>query len=197
MEVEQKNSKLLCSACERELSGSAYCCTEPHCNFNLHKACFECPREIRHKSHLEHSLTLVAVSRYSEGRFTCDACGKDGKGFSYSCATCLYDIHMDCVKWPETMTRRDDKHPLTLSYSSAAALGNEMTFTCDVCKNPVDKMGWLYNCRECDFGTHLECVSSEVKQQTVGDGLTLEQLRIDKKVQKAILELWDSDSDSD
>ncbi|KAK6162871.1 hypothetical protein DH2020_002712 [Rehmannia glutinosa] len=189
MEIEQKNSKV-CSACECELSGSAYCCTESHCTFNLHKACFDSPRELRHKSHLEHPLTLLSAPPYSDG-FTCNACLKDGKAFAYNCATCSYDLHIDCVQWPETVTRSDHKHSLTLYYSSPAAEASpDVTFMCDVCKNPVHEMAWVYYCRECDFGTHLECVTSGIKQETsVSGGQSEEELIRETELKFAVLQL--------
>ncbi|KAL1535910.1 hypothetical protein AAHA92_28633 [Salvia divinorum] len=171
MEIEEKKAKI-CSACECELSGSAYCCTESYCTFNLHKDCFDSPREVRHKSHLEHPLTLLAAPPYSDG-FTCNACLKDGKAFAYNCAACSFDLHIDCVRWPDAVARPDHKHDLTLYYSSPAAAGSGQeaaTFECDVCRNPVHEMAWLYLCRECDFGTHLECVASGIIQQQDGGG---------------------------
>ncbi|KAL3622420.1 hypothetical protein CASFOL_033831 [Castilleja foliolosa] len=159
MEIEKKNAKI-CSACECELSGSAYCCTEALCPFKLHKICFDSPRELRHKSHLQHQLTLMAAPLYSDG-FTCNACLKDGKAFVYTCATCSYDLHIDCVQWPDKVTRRDHNHDLPLYYSLLEAeTSKDVTFMCDVCENPVHDMAWVYYCRECDFGTHLECATS-------------------------------------
>ncbi|CAA0827143.1 Cysteine/Histidine-rich C1 domain family protein [Striga hermonthica] len=99
IELDGKSSKI-CSACEFRLSGSAYCCTEGHCPFSLHKSCYDAPREFQHKSHLQHTLTLIPSPPYSDG-FTCNACLKDGKAFAYTCATCSYDLHIDCVQWPE------------------------------------------------------------------------------------------------
>ncbi|KAI3444938.1 hypothetical protein Pfo_001603 [Paulownia fortunei] len=188
MEIEQKNAKV-CSACECELSGSAYCCTESYCTFNLHKACFDSPHEVRHKSHLQHPLTLLTAPPYSDG-FTCNACLKDGKAFAYNCATCSYDLHIDCIQWPETATRPDHKHALTLYYSSPAADANqEVTFMCDVCKNPVHEMAWVYYCRECDFGTHLECVTSGIKQQNTSGGKSEAELIRETELKFAVLQL--------
>ena len=31
-------------------------------------------------------------------------------------------------------------------------------WTCDICE--VDGNGWLYNCQECDWGAHPECVGA-------------------------------------
>ncbi|GFQ07695.1 hypothetical protein PHJA_002913600 [Phtheirospermum japonicum] len=190
MEIEKKNVKV-CSACEFELSGSAYCCTEAHCTFNLHKACYDSPREIRHKSHLQHPLTLLAQPPYSDG-FTCNACLKDGKAFVYTCATCSYDLHIDCVQWPDKVTRTDHSHPLTLYHSSPAAeTSQDVTFMCDVCKNPVHDMAWVYYCRECDFGTHLECVTSGIKPQNNGGGgeKSQEELLRETELKFAVLQL--------
>ncbi|KAL2234239.1 uncharacterized protein LOC105170022 [Sesamum indicum] len=190
MEIEKKNAKV-CSACECELSGSAYCCTEPYCTFNLHKSCFDSPREVRHKSHLQHPLTLLTAPPYKDG-FTCNACLKDGKAFAYTCSTCSYDLHIDCIQWPDTVTRPDHKHALALYYSSPAAeVSPEATFMCDACKNPVHEMAWVYYCRECDFGTHLECVTSGIKEQEVsGAGAkTEEELLRETELKFAVLQL--------
>lgn len=170
MEIEKSKAKV-CSACECAVTGAAYCCTEPHCAFNLHKPCFDSPREVKHKSHLQHPLTLLAAPPYSDG-FTCNACLKDGKAFAYHCGECGYDLHIDCIQWPDTVRRPDHKHNLTLFYSSpgAAASDEAAAFVCDVCRNPVHEMAWLYLCQECDFGTHLECVVTAIQQPQGGGG---------------------------
>ncbi|KAL8500688.1 hypothetical protein ACS0TY_020317 [Phlomoides rotata] len=113
-EIEQKQEKI-CSACDSDLSGSAYSCTKPHCSFKLHKACFDSPREVRHKLH-PHPLTLLAApaTSYGDG-YICDACQKGGKAFVYNCATCSYDLHMDCFRLPKTVSCPDHDHPLSLS----------------------------------------------------------------------------------
>ncbi|KAL3815031.1 hypothetical protein ACJIZ3_016299 [Penstemon smallii] len=189
MEIEEKSGKV-CSACECALSDSAYCCTEPYCTFNIHKSCFDSPLEVKHKSHLQHPLKLLSTPPYSEG-FTCNACLKDGKAFAYTCATCSYDLHIDCVSWPEAVNRPDHKHNLTLYYSSPAAeTSQEVTFMCDVCKNPVHEMAWIYYCRECDFGTHLECVASGIKQETVSTNeQNVEELISETELKFAVLQL--------
>ncbi|XP_051147009.1 uncharacterized protein LOC127262395 [Andrographis paniculata] len=167
MEVEKRKGKE-CSACGGDVAGAAYLCTEPHCGFNLHKTCFESPPEVKHKSHLQHPLRLLAAPPYNGG-FTCNACLKEGKAFVYNCAACSYDLHIDCVRWPEKVVRPDHAHALTLYYSSPAADagdGEEVTFMCDVCSNPVHDMAWVYFCRDCNFGTHLECVAAGIKPES-------------------------------
>lgn len=195
MEVN-KNSGKLCSACECELAGVAYCCTDSCCKFNLHKACFDAPTEIRHKSHLQHQLKLLSAPPYSDG-FTCNACIKDGRAFAYTCEACSYDLHIDCVRWPDSVSRSDHPHPLTLYYSSptAEAAAQDATFVCDVCSNPVHEMAWVYYCRECDFGTHLECVKAVIKAEGEGGdgggsgGKTEEELVSETELKFAMLQL--------
>ncbi|KAL8500690.1 hypothetical protein ACS0TY_020319 [Phlomoides rotata] len=156
-EIEQK---LDCSACESDLSGSAYSCTEPHCNFNLHKDCFDLPREVSHKFHPLTLLAAPAGPTYTDG-FKCDACWENGKAFVYNCAACSFDLHVDCVRLPEKVSRPDHEHPLSLSTPFSERV------LCDVCMNIVNENVWWYSCSECDIATHLECVHSEVQQRNV------------------------------
>jgi len=43
----------------------------------------------------EHALTWTA-SAYPHGRFICDGCKLDGRGPSFHCALCKFDLHPDC-----------------------------------------------------------------------------------------------------
>ncbi|CDP07680.1 unnamed protein product [Coffea canephora] len=160
-------SPKVCSGCEDNLTGSAYSCVESQCNFHLHKSCFELPREIRHKSHLDHPLTLLAkpVSHYTDGQFACNACLQSGAAFVYNCESCSFDLHVECVSLPESIIRPDHKHPLKLFYSNPVPKeeGQQVTFVCDVCQKPVHEIAWIYYCHECDFGTHLECAVYETQ----------------------------------
>ncbi|KAL3537284.1 hypothetical protein ACH5RR_000650 [Cinchona calisaya] len=165
----QETAPKICSGCEDDLTGSAYSCIESQCNFNLHKSCFELPREIRHKSHLDHPLALLAKppSQYTDGQFACNACLHNGAAFVYNCATCSFDLHVECVSLPESIIRPDHKHPLKLFYSNPVPKAEgqqEVTFICDVCQKTVHEMAWIYYCHECDFGTHLECAAYEVQK---------------------------------
>ncbi|XP_027113627.1 uncharacterized protein [Coffea arabica] len=160
-------SPKVCSGCEDNLTGSAYSCVESQCNFHLHKSCFELPREIRHKSHLDHPLTLLAkpASHYTDGQFACNACLQSGAAFVYNCESCSFDLHVECVSLPESIIRPDHKHPLKLFYSNPVPKeeGQQVTFVCDVCQKPVHEIAWIYYCHECDFGTHLECAVYETQ----------------------------------
>lgn len=145
---------LLCSGCEDNISSDSvfYKCNDAsnQCDFNLHKSCFELPREIRHKSHLEHTLTLLAKphssssSNHKDGKFACNACLQDGADFVYNCSICEFDLHIEYASLPESIKRTDHKHPLNLFYSNPAAAVQQnddqnkevkmMSFVCDVSK---------------------------------------------------------------
>ncbi|XP_019191908.1 PREDICTED: uncharacterized protein LOC109186399 [Ipomoea nil] len=173
-EVQEKDGKK-CSGCEYIVTGPVYTCVEPDCgvDFHLHKKCFELPREVRHKSHLDHALTLLPSPPYQDG-FACNACLEKGSAFVYHCTTCSFDLHVECVRWPEKVQRDDHEHALSLFYAppvpkkdgeepAAEDEEEKVTFVCDVCHHGVHEMAWTYYCHECDFGTHLDCVVSKVQ----------------------------------
>ncbi|KAM7508962.1 hypothetical protein LguiA_019415 [Lonicera macranthoides] len=154
----------VCSGCEEDLLGSGYSCSTSKCDFNLHKSCFKLAQEIKHESHLEHPLALLSSSPYKTGELTCDACLKVGSSFAYHCKTCQFDLHINCASLPKTMKRGDHEHVLVLLYSSPykkpAKNEEAVSFLCDVCNKIVDERCWVYYCKQCDFGTHLECVNT-------------------------------------
>jgi len=56
----------------------------------------ELPRTRRDDRH-EHELTLNE-NPYGHGSFVCDGCQLAGRGASYQCAQCSFDLHIDCTK---------------------------------------------------------------------------------------------------
>ncbi|EOA28314.1 hypothetical protein CARUB_v10024514mg [Capsella rubella] len=147
--------EMICSGCELELTGQAFKCAKSDCDYFLHKSCFDLPRELSHKSHPDHSLTLHHSSPYGQP-YTCDACGEYGSGFTYHCSACQYDVHVGCAFIPENVKREDHEHPLTLLYNTPCK-GREdgAMFICDVCEEDMTENLWVYYCKECDYGTHV------------------------------------------
>lgn len=164
---------ITCSACEQEIkvNSSLYSCKKSECNFHLHKKCFESKPEILHPSHPKHPLILLSSSSYKKKNdednnkeYTCDACLETGTTFRYHCYTCNFDLHVTCASLPQSVERKDHKHPLVLTYESP--ITEEMreedpnvSLSCDVCKRGVNERCWIYRCAECDYGTHLSCVN--------------------------------------
>ncbi|GAB4846402.1 hypothetical protein Ancab_025407 [Ancistrocladus abbreviatus] len=150
----------VCNACELDLFGVAYGCTT--CNFYLHKSCFEAPRELEHRAHPKHTLSLLSKSTYSGGKFLCSGCWKMGGGFTYHCATCQYDLHVDCAYLPKVMKQDYHKHTLTLYYSTAYfAPAVDDQIYCDVCGDSFNKAGWVYACSKCNYWCHTGCICGE------------------------------------
>ncbi|XP_052194266.1 uncharacterized protein LOC127802472 [Diospyros lotus] len=173
---------VLCSGCEQYLSGSAYSCSKPRCNFHLHKSCFELPRELQHKSHPKHALALLSSPPYKlTGEFTCNACLRTGAAFTYHCKSCNFDLHAKCASLPQTMKRKDHEHPLNLLYSTPYKKGEgdreELLFYCDVCEGIVDERCWVYYCEECDYGTDLACATVEPDSDEEGPETGEEEAR--------------------
>nr|XP_043624669.1 uncharacterized protein LOC122596199 [Erigeron canadensis] len=189
---ESEENEITCSACEDTLVGKGYSCVEPKCDFHLHESCFNLKKEIRHKSHPEHPLTLLPVAPYNNtnGEFTCNACFSDGTGYTYHCSICTFDLHIQCVNLPETMKRNDHEHELKLFYSCPMK-GERENFTCHVCHEEVPKERWVYYCEPCDYGTHLGCVDCEECEgdSTVTDAQAHLQSVMDTQVQLQRLQL--------
>ncbi|KAI3498562.1 hypothetical protein L1887_34338 [Cichorium endivia] len=161
--LQGEGKKVSCSGCEETLDGKlGYSCVKENCNFHLHESCFHLKKEIQHKSHPEHPLTLLSLAPYGNknGEFTCNACFSDGTGFTYHCPICKFDLHIRCVSFPETVKRSDHEHMLKLYYSCPVE-GEEYTLSCNVCHMAVEKDRWAYYCETCDYCTHLGCVDYE------------------------------------
>ncbi|KAL8228034.1 hypothetical protein R6Q57_015618 [Mikania cordata] len=170
--IKHGKKKIACSGCEQTLIGKGYACVEQNCGFQLDESCFNLEKEIQQKSHPPHLLTLFPSSPYKKQnnrKVTCNACFKDiGNGFNYHCSICEHDLHVKCANLKETVKRDDHEHALKLCYE-CPLMGDEYTFLCDVCNRVVHRDHWTYYCKECDFGTHLDCVNRPVCDETSGD----------------------------
>ncbi|XP_076956775.1 uncharacterized protein LOC143632069 [Bidens hawaiensis] len=168
--IKHGKKNISCSGCQETLIGKGYACVEQNCGFQLDESCFNLDKEIQHKSHPPHPLTLLSSSPYknANGKFTCNACFKDGMGFNYHCSICEHDLHVKCANLTETVKRDDHEHVLKLFYE-CPLMGEEYTFFCDVCNRVVHRDHWTYYCKECDFGTHLDCVHCQVCDETSAD----------------------------
>ncbi|KAL9175674.1 hypothetical protein ABFS82_02G126900 [Erythranthe guttata] len=152
----------ICSGCEHDIiSGSAYICAKPKCNFLLHDLCFDLPRRIRHRCHPKHPLSLFIAPPYSDREFTCDACGESGHGFTYHCGSCKFDLHVECAALPETENRPDHQHPLILVGGfDPEKMVDGVDSVCYVCGGPMAEGRWIYSCLACKCGAHLDCATA-------------------------------------
>ncbi|XP_077246968.1 uncharacterized protein LOC143886746 [Tasmannia lanceolata] len=154
----QQQEQAQCDGCQLPCTGLVYRCTS--CNYILHKSCTQIPNQIKHPSHPQHSLTLLATPLYFHATFTCDGCGKLGTSFSFHCATCQFDLHVNCASCPRVKQHQAHPHPLNLSYTPP--YGNVL-FSCDICRG-IGSLHWVYRCAPCGFDAHLGCVISNTPQ---------------------------------
>ncbi|KAL7601385.1 hypothetical protein Lser_V15G26382 [Lactuca serriola] len=148
-------SQTTCQACNQSVCGSVYSCVS--CNFYLHKTCSNLPRTLKHKSDQQHNLALLSSPAYPEGVFKCNACGSQGKGFSYHCPDCQLDLHVVCASMPLLIDHvAHDDHKLSLCFKPPY---ENQAFSCDICKEPGSNQ-WLYRCGLCEFDAHMKCAKA-------------------------------------
>ncbi|XP_047955944.1 uncharacterized protein LOC125201748 [Salvia hispanica] len=159
-EVHGDDDKLgACAGCEHDIVGPAYVCTKATCNFVLHDLCSDLPRRHRHRCHPGHPLALLPSPPYSDGEFTCDACGESGHGFTYHCAACKFDLHVECAALPEAVKRSDHQHDFVLTMCGENLDGGDLV-CCGCDDDRVAKGGWMYCCLDCKLGLHLACAET-------------------------------------
>ncbi|KAI8545713.1 hypothetical protein RHMOL_Rhmol07G0060000 [Rhododendron molle] len=171
-----------CSGCNLATSGAVYACMQ--CKFFLHEKCFHATRSINHPSHPLHHLTLVPYPTYPTGYFTCDSCSELGSGFSFTCSTCDFDLHVHCASISDNtpvdvvpylesqMTGTTSTEPETeptaaptqiqhkshaehaLNFLPRAPSANG-TFICNGCGENGDAS--VYRCSTCDYDLHIKC----------------------------------------
>ncbi|XP_076956774.1 uncharacterized protein LOC143632068 [Bidens hawaiensis] len=192
--VNLKANDVVCSGCEDTLVGKGYSCSQPNCNFHLHESCFGLKKQIQHKSHPEHPLILLPFSPYNNANheFTCNACFGNGKGFTYHCSICKFDLHIQCVNLPETMKRPDHEHVLKLFYSCPVKGTEDFTVSCDVCDGAIQKDRWVYYCESCnDFDVHLGCVDREKRERdsVMDTQLQLQRLQLEMQMNQQLAQM--------
>ncbi|KAK1373810.1 putative zinc finger, PHD-type, DC1, Zinc finger, RING/FYVE/PHD-type [Heracleum sosnowskyi] len=173
------SGRFVCDSCNQPGFGFSFGCSK--CEYDLHLHCSKInvesstssipnpsqsqPKQINHKSHPQHSLHFLSTSPYSSGEFGCNACGEAGKASVFNCSVCQYDLHEKCAALPETMKRKDHEHQLILMYSVDQVLSTGTVFDCDVCFRNIRGNLWMYYCKECQFGTHVNCVMAKARSQ--------------------------------
>ncbi|KAK2647279.1 hypothetical protein Ddye_014768 [Dipteronia dyeriana] len=130
------------------------------CPFNLHQACYNIPRKIRHPGHPIHYLNLLVMPSSAGDSSKCKACGQNVTGFYYTCAECGICYHILCSALPLSVSIHSHSHTLKLEYSLP------YDFECDLCQKPCYN-GWLYRCRLCEFDTHLSCTIANQRTESL------------------------------
>ncbi|KAK6251079.1 hypothetical protein SCA6_005084 [Theobroma cacao] len=145
-----------CDGCEKPISGPCYgCCT--YCEFYLHYECARLPRQIEH---FFHPRPLVLKLYY----YTCNACFMPSSGFSYSCVTCHFNMHVDYVSRPTIKSESEGLiqhfthwHPLTL-VDPKNKQEEDQKVCCAICEKLCSDSA--YGCQQCSFFLHNSCMTT-------------------------------------
>ncbi|KAG6702130.1 hypothetical protein I3842_07G018900 [Carya illinoinensis] len=175
----QKLFQFTCDQCEKEGNGMFYFCVS--CSFMVHPECTLLPLVVQPPSikaeFHDHSMTLARklIS------FTCDACGKKGRGMFYFCDVCSFVTHLDCASLPLVVKVIRHEHPLKL-ISQLPAISPFNFRRCNLCFRMVNIDYMVYDCSSCDYAAHIHCATSkEERDETfVTSMLEHEELRIDE-----------------
>uniref|UniRef100_A0A2N9FQ97 DC1 domain-containing protein n=1 Tax=Fagus sylvatica TaxID=28930 RepID=A0A2N9FQ97_FAGSY len=146
-EFPYKNVK--CEVCKGVNFYRQYSYGCSRCNFNIHIGCTVSPIQAEFHDH-----PLIPIGKSIT--FTCDICGKEGKGVPNSCVSCCFLIHRRCARYPRRVKVVRHKHPLHLTHSSHEVDQSDSRI-CPLCVQKVDTHYGLYYCSTCDFVTHLDC----------------------------------------
>ncbi|KAL4642443.1 hypothetical protein ACB092_02G018600 [Castanea dentata] len=139
-----------CLHCNESRNQYTYRCFR--CDFNLHLTCASLPLTTMEAEFHDHPLTPILKSF----TFTCDICGKEGKGMPYLCNLCSFWVHGRCASFPRMVKVVRHKHLLHLTHSSLEFHQPDTRF-CQICVRKVDTRYGLYYCSRCDFVAHLNC----------------------------------------
>ncbi|KAL2320862.1 hypothetical protein Fmac_029831 [Flemingia macrophylla] len=143
-ELKKDKEQVICSGCEKPISGPNFCCNQ--CDFVLHKTCAELERHLKHPFHPQHPLILLSTSPY-RGRYRCNSCGGVFENFVYHCYHCDYDLDVSCAShW-----HPDDGHRHAFT-----CLENPNSFVCYACGMNADK-GLACLCSICQIWVHSSC----------------------------------------
>ena len=125
------------------------------CDFNLHARCASLSPTMESEVH-HHPLTpfLKWIT------FTCDLCGKEGKGAPNLCGPCIFWIHGRCASLPRRLKVLRHKHPLHLTHSFLeVGLHQSDSRFCQLCVQKVNTNYGFYYCSTCNFIAHHDCAA--------------------------------------
>ncbi|KAK7837405.1 hypothetical protein CFP56_021290 [Quercus suber] len=149
-----------CLLCNESRNQYTYRCFR--CDFNLHITCASLPATTMEAEFHDHPLTPILKSF----TFTCDICGKEGKGTPYLCHLCSFWVHGRCASFPRILKVVRHKHLLHLTHSSLVFHQPDPRF-CQLCVQKLDTRYGLYYCSKCDFVAHLDCAIFKENREDV------------------------------
>ncbi|KAL9175680.1 hypothetical protein ABFS82_02G127500 [Erythranthe guttata] len=126
------------------------------------KSSSELPKELQHKSHPNHKLTLLSEPPEYSLYYNCNACGELIDDFSFACGECdnNFRLHVKCAFLPETVDSKAHEHTLAVRHDTPKPTDGRFygsVVMCDVCESGITEGYWSYFCKDCNFVTDLQC----------------------------------------
>ncbi|XP_023750541.1 uncharacterized protein LOC111898883 [Lactuca sativa] len=151
-----------CAVCYLPCNGFAYCCFE--CKYYVDVCCGFIPKQITHKAHPNHLLSIV---RKENNAYLCCICKRHytESQISFHCNTCNIYIHPECAMLlAETIRHKYDKHTMHLSYLPIE--NHKSQYFCEICEEDLNPHASFYHCQDCVQSIHTTCAPSILKCET-------------------------------
>jgi hypothetical protein len=144
--------KARCHACCKSHDRSFFynCCS---CDFYLD---IKCANHLPTNSNDCHQHEFSPIWRRVQ--FNCKVCGEEIKNFANLCSICKLLVHTKCDGIPRTVKIKLHNHFLNLIFSPPHEINKHDDMFCRKCSNKVNTKYAAYNCEECSYHVHTECL---------------------------------------
>ncbi|XP_023750534.3 uncharacterized protein LOC111898877 [Lactuca sativa] len=153
-----------CNVCYLHCNGFAYGCAQ--CKYYVDVTCGLIPKEITHKAHPNHLLSIVNVE-YRDDHTPCYMCRRHHTPgqLSFRCDTCDIYIHPECaLLLAKTVNHKYDKHPMKLSYLPIE--NHKSEYFCEICEEDLNPHQSFYHCHDCVQSIHTACAPLILQSET-------------------------------
>ncbi|KAL7586814.1 hypothetical protein Lser_V15G38606 [Lactuca serriola] len=152
-----------CAICDLPCNGFAYGCDQ--CKYYVDVACGLIPKQITHKAHPNHLLSIAPVEFTDTSCLICLKV-KEGSKLSFYCNTCNIYIHSKCaLLLTETIRHKyDKKHPMHLSYFPIE--NHKSEYFCEICEDDLNPHQSFYHCQHCVQSIHTACAPLILQSET-------------------------------
>ncbi|KAL7590109.1 hypothetical protein Lser_V15G38588 [Lactuca serriola] len=158
-----------CAVCDLPCNGFAYGCVE--CKYFVDVSCGIIPKEITHKAHPNHILSLVQkIFGVDRCHICClpffdDHVHYEIRPILFGCKACDIYMHPQCaLLLAETTRHKHDKHPIHLSYLPIE--NHKSEYFCEICEQDLNPNASFYHCKDCVQSIHTACAPLIVKCET-------------------------------
>ncbi|CAH1432484.1 unnamed protein product [Lactuca virosa] len=152
-----------CAVCDLPCNGFAYGCVR--CKYYVDVTCGLIPKQITHKAHPNHLLSIAQVEVTNTSCLICLNV-EEGRGLSFCCNTCNIYIHSKCaLLLTETIRHKyDKKHPMHLSYFPIE--NHKSQYFCEICEEDLNPHQSFYHCQDCIQSIHTACAPLILQSET-------------------------------